>query len=54
MKRSKQLLEKRNQFVKAFIDDKRHMLITDVVTELTEILFISERTIYNIIKQLKT
>lgn len=53
MRRQKHLLEKRKQFVFNYINNKdSDKRIGELVKELTEILFLSERTIYNIIDQI--
>lgn len=49
MKRDKTLLEKRQEFVIAYINERNStMLMKNIVIELQERLFLSERTIYNI------
>lgn len=49
MKRSKDLLEKRKQFILDYLNKNDHKQMKVIVQELTEILFISERTIYSVI-----
>lgn len=51
MKRSKELTEKRKDFVNDYIKRNQDKQMKVIVTELTEMLFLSERTIYNIIVQ---
>lgn len=51
MKRSKELLEKRKDFVIEYVKRNQSKQMKVIVTELTEMLFLSERTIYNIILQ---
>ena len=49
MKRSKELVEKRKNFVIDYVKRNQNKQMKVIVTELTEMLFLSERTIYNII-----
>jgi len=49
MKRSKELVEKRKNFVIEYVKSNQSKQMKVIVTELTEMLFLSERTIYNII-----
>lgn len=51
MKRSKELIEKRKDFVNEYVRRNQNKQMKVIVTELTEMLFLSERTIYNIILQ---
>ena len=51
MKRSKNLLEERKKFVKLYINKNQEKQMKLIVAELSERLFLSERTIYNIINQ---
>ncbi len=51
MKRSKELVEKRKDFVIEYVKRNQNKQMKVIVTELTEMLFLSERTIYNIILQ---
>jgi len=51
MKRSKELVEKRKDFVIEYVKRNQSKQMKVIVTELTEMLFLSERTIYNIILQ---
>ncbi len=51
MKRSNNLLEKRREYVQKYVFENQHKQMKRVVLELSERLFISERTIYNIINQ---
>ena len=51
MKRSKYLLEKRKAFIHDYIRDNQHKQMKKIVIELSERLFISERTIYNILNE---
>lgn len=51
MKRSRALLEKRNLFVLNYLNTNQQKPITLIVHELTEKLFLSEKTIYNIIRE---
>lgn len=51
MKRSKELTEKRKDFVNDYVKRNQDKQMKVIVTELTEMLFLSERTIYNIIVQ---
>ncbi len=50
MKRSKELLESRKNYVKSYVNHNQHKQMKVIVCELTERLFVSERTIYNILK----
>ncbi len=50
MKRSTNLLEKRKQFVERYVHNNQDKQMKVIVCELTERLFLSERTIYNILK----
>lgn len=49
MKRSKELIEKRKEFVIKYVNHNQSKQMKVIVTELTELLFLSERTIYNIL-----
>ena len=49
MKRSKTLLQKRQDFVMKYLEENQSNKITAVVKELSDRLFLTERTIYNII-----
>lgn len=51
MKRSLSLLEKRKEFVEGYITENQEKQMKLIVSELSERLFLSERTIYNIINQ---
>jgi hypothetical protein len=51
MKRSKELVEKRKDFVIEYVKRNQSKQMKVIVTELMEMLFLSERTIYNIILQ---
>ena len=50
MQRNKQLLEKRKNFVHDYVKNNSEKQMKIIVSELTERLFISERTIFNILK----
>ncbi|SEL68886.1 hypothetical protein SAMN04487910_3048 [Aquimarina amphilecti] len=50
MQRSKLLLEKRKQFVHNYVENNSEKQMKVIVEELIEQLFISEKTIYNILK----
>jgi hypothetical protein len=49
MRRSKELIEKRKEFVIKYVHHNQSKQMKVIVTELTELLFLSERTIYNIL-----
>jgi hypothetical protein len=49
MRRSKELIEKRKEFVTNYVTHNQSKQMKVIVTELTEMLFLSERTIYNIL-----
>lgn len=49
MRRSKELIEKRKEFVTNYVNHNQSKQMKVIVTELTEMLFLSERTIYNIL-----
>mgnify|MGYP001793841997 CR=1 FL=1 len=51
MKRNYELLEKRRKFVQNYVSNNQDRQMKQVVAELSEQLFLSERTIYNIINQ---
>lgn len=51
MKRSIELQEKRRNFVKSYINKNQEKQMKKIVSELSERLFLSERTIYNIINE---
>lgn len=51
MRRSKELLEKRKEFVMKYVNDNQRKQMKVIVYELTELLFLSERTIYNILTE---
>jgi len=48
MKRCNNLLEKRRKFVQNYVLNNQHKPMKIVILELSERLFISERTIYNL------
>ncbi|WP_340076317.1 hypothetical protein [Leptobacterium sp. I13] len=50
MRRKSQLIEKRNAFVKAYVAKHSDKQMKVIIAELKERLFISERTIFNILK----
>lgn len=47
MKRSTELLEKRRLFIHSYIELNKQKQMKVVVADLIDLLFISERTIYN-------
>ncbi|UUC46532.1 hypothetical protein [Flavobacterium cerinum] len=49
MRRSKELIEKRKEFVTNYVTHNQSKQMKVIVNELTEMLFLSERTIYNIL-----
>lgn len=51
MKRSNYLLEKRREFVHNYVLNNQHKQMKIVILELSERLFLSERTIYSIINK---
>ncbi len=51
MKRKNGLLEKRRRFVQNYVMQNQHKQMKLIVAELSERLFLSERTIYNILNQ---
>jgi len=51
MKRCSNLLEKRRKFVKKYVQENQNKQMKKVIYELSERLFISERTVYNIINE---
>ena len=51
MKRNMELLEKRRRYVQGYVNTNQHKQIKVVVAELSEQLFLSERTIYSILNQ---
>ncbi|MBP2833514.1 hypothetical protein J8281_15065 [Aquimarina sp. U1-2] len=51
MKRKNSLLEKRRIFVQNYVLQNQHKQMKLIVAELSERLFLSERTIYNILNQ---
>lgn len=51
MKRSKELLDKRKQFIHNYVEDNSAKQMKVIINELVDRLFISEKTIYNILKQ---
>ncbi|WP_459211451.1 hypothetical protein [Aquimarina rhabdastrellae] len=51
MKRNCELLEKRRVYVQNYVLENQHKQLKLIVAELSERLFLSERTIYNIINQ---
>ncbi|WP_155995196.1 hypothetical protein [Tenacibaculum ovolyticum] len=51
MKRNLNLIRKRKEFVEYYVDSNQHKQMKLVVSELSERLFLSERTIYNIISE---
>ncbi len=51
MKRSKELLKMRRRFVNDYVAQNGHKQMKVIVAELSEKLFVSERTIYNILNE---
>lgn len=51
MKRSKELLDKRKKFIHSYVEDNSTKQMKVIINELVDRLFISEKTIYNILKQ---
>ncbi|GGG28876.1 hypothetical protein GCM10011344_32130 [Dokdonia pacifica] len=51
MRRSNVLLEKRRAFVLEYIQENQEKQMKVIVSELSEKLFVTERTIYTIINQ---
>ena len=51
MKRNLELLKRRKEFIMNYFKDNSKKLTSIVINELQEILFISEKTIYNIISE---
>ena len=51
MKRSKELLEKRKEFDNKYVEEnqKKDKQMKVIVSELVDTLFLTERTIYNIL-----
>ena len=52
MQRSKHLLEKRKVFVHNYVKENSEKQMKTIIAELTERLFISERTIFNILSEI--
>ena len=50
MKRSPELLIKRQQFIKDYLEKNSDKQMNQVVKDLSDRLFLTQRTIYNIIK----
>ncbi len=51
MQRSKLLLEKRKEFIHNYVKNNSDKQMKIIVSELVERLFISEKTIFNILKK---
>ena len=51
MRKNYQLLEKRRRFVQEYVCENHHKQMKSVVTELSERLFVTERTIYRILNE---
>ncbi|KZS42299.1 hypothetical protein AWE51_02335 [Aquimarina aggregata] len=51
MKRKNDLLEKRRRYVQNYVLENQDKQMKLIVAELSERLFLSERTIYNILNQ---
>jgi len=51
MKRKNNLLEERRKFVHGYVKQNQNKQMKLIVAELSERLFLSERTIYNILNQ---
>lgn len=51
MKRSTDLLDKRREFVMTYIKNNSHKQMKVITFELSEMLFLTERTIYTIINE---
>lgn len=51
MRRSNKLLEKRRAFVLAYVQENQEKQMKVIVSELSEKLFVTERTIYSILNE---
>jgi hypothetical protein len=51
MRRSQELIKKRKEFITKYVTHNQSKQMKVIVTELTELLFLSERTIYNILTE---
>lgn len=51
MKKNTELLEKRRQFIHEYALNNQDKQVDVIIAELSDILFLSERTIYNILNQ---
>lgn len=51
MKRDKVLLERRSEFVMNYLKENSAKRINVIIKELSDILFLTERTIYTIMEQ---
>ncbi|AXG70450.1 hypothetical protein KORDIASMS9_02690 [Kordia sp. SMS9] len=51
MKRHKELQDKRKKFINQYVEDNNHKQMKVIISELVDKLFISEKTIYNILNQ---
>lgn len=51
MKRNKTLLDRRKEFIHTYVEDNSTKQMKVIINELVDKLFISEKTIYNILKQ---
>lgn len=53
MKRNKELLEKRKDFVDNYLKENNHKPMKEVVNNLVDRLFVTERTVWNIIYEIR-
>ena len=51
MRRSKELLERRKKFIQEYVENNSEKPMKVIVLELVDKLFISERTIWGILKE---
>lgn len=51
MRRSRELIQKRKKFVTDYVTRNQSKQMKLIVAELTDLLFLSERTIYNILTE---
>jgi len=51
MKRNNTLLEKRNLFILNYYKQQKGKQVKNIVAELSEILFLTERTIYSVLSK---
>ena len=53
MKRNTELTERRKNFISEFLDKNNHKQMKVIISDLEDTLFLSKRTLYMIIREIK-